>query len=48
MKAHNANGNLVPFQQEFLTVSKSGGASAGCCAKKADKPAKADKADKAK
>merc|ERR1711916_217500 len=33
MKTHNPNGNLGPFQQEFLTVSKSGGAKAGCCAK---------------
>ena len=35
MKAHSPNGNLVPFQQEFLTVSKTAGAKAGCCAKSA-------------
>lgn len=35
MKAHNPNGNLVPFQQEFLTVSKSAsaGAKGKCCSK---------------
>jgi hypothetical protein len=35
MKSHNPNGNLVPFQQEFLTVSKSapGGAKGKCCSK---------------
>lgn len=33
MKSHNPNGNLLPFQQEFLTVSKSGTSSGKCCSK---------------
>jgi len=36
MKAHNPKGNLVPFQQEFLTVSKPAAAKGKCFGKKKD------------